>query len=73
MFITNSGKDLIDRARASKGMTIKDLAKAMGLKDQNNVINYINGKRKVSLKTIAKIANALGIDPDELAKHTQIK
>lgn len=71
MFITEKGKQIITAARAKKGMTIKDLALAMGLKDQNNVINYINGNRKVSQKTIAKIAKALDVEIEELVKHTQ--
>lgn len=73
MFITEAGKQLINAARAKKGMTIKELAEAMGLKDQNNVINYINGKKKVSLKTAAKISKALDLDPDELEKKIEAR
>lgn len=55
----------IKELRKKRGMTLKDLADAVGVSLQC-VSYYENGDRKVDLFTAAKIAAALGCSVDDL-------
>lgn len=55
------------RIRAKKKMSQGDIARALDV-DRGYISNIENGKKNPTLATVAKIANALGVSPDELLK-----
>ena len=55
------------RIRAKKKMSQGDIARALEV-DRGYISNIENGKKNPTLATVAKIANALGVSPDELLK-----
>ena len=57
----------IKRIRAKKKMSQGDIARALEV-DRGYISNIENGKKNPTLATVAKIANALGVSPDELLK-----
>ncbi|MCR4279462.1 MAG: helix-turn-helix domain-containing protein [Candidatus Zambryskibacteria bacterium] len=60
------GKNM-KRIRAKKEMSQGDIARALEV-DRGYISNIENGKKNPTLATAAKIANALGVSPDELLK-----
>lgn len=60
------GKNM-KRIRAKKGMSQGDIARALEV-DRGYISNIKNGKKNPTLATVARIANALRISPDELLK-----
>lgn len=64
----------IKEHRKLKGMTQKELAEAVGIK-QVNISQYENGTKNPKLERLKKIANVLGvsyldlIDDDEIEHH----
>lgn len=64
----------IKQIRESKGMTQKELAEAVGIK-QVNISQYENGTKKPKLERLKKITNVLNvsyldlIDDDENEQH----
>ncbi|OGY85278.1 MAG: DNA-binding protein [Candidatus Kerfeldbacteria bacterium RIFOXYA2_FULL_38_24] len=68
--MSNSVKKLainIKRIRTEKNMTQGDLCRATGL-DRAYISNIESAKKNPTLKTIEKIAKALGVSVDELMK-----
>lgn len=55
----------IRQARAAKNMTQKEAASALGI-SQQAYSQYESGKRRPKMDTIVKIADALGVQPQEL-------
>ena len=55
------------RIRTKKNMSQGDIARALEV-DRGYISNIENGKKNPTLATVAKIANALGVSPDELLK-----
>ena len=55
------------RIRAKKKMSQGDIARALEV-DRGYISNIENGKKNPTLATIQKLANALGVSPDELLK-----
>lgn len=55
------------RIREKKKMSQGDIARGLQV-DRGYISNIENGKKNPTLATIAKIANALGVSPDELLK-----
>ena len=55
------------RIRTKKKMSQGDIARALEV-DRGYISNIENGKKNPTLATVAKIANALGVSPDELLK-----
>lgn len=55
------------RIRIKKKMSQGDIARALEV-DRGYISNIENGKKNPTLATVAKIANALGVSPDELLK-----
>ncbi len=53
--------------RAKKKMSQGDIARTLEV-DGGYISNIENGKKNPTLATVAKIANALGVYPDELLK-----
>ena len=60
------GKNM-KRIRAKKEMSQGDIERALEV-DRGYISNVENGKKNSTLATVAKIANALGVSPDELLK-----
>ena len=60
------GKNM-KRIRAKKNMSQGDIARALEV-DRGYISNIENGKKNPTLATIQKLANALGVSPDELLK-----
>ena len=60
------GKNM-KRIRARKEMSQGDIARALEV-DRGYISNIESGKKNPTLATVAKIANALGVSPDELLK-----
>ncbi len=60
------GKNM-KRIRAKKKMSQGDIARALEV-DRGYISNIENGKKNPTLATIQKLANALGVLPDELLK-----
>ena len=60
------GKNM-KRIRAKKGMSQGDIARALEV-DRGYISNIESGNKNPTLATVAKIANALGVSPDELLK-----
>ena len=60
------GKNM-KRIRAKKEMSQGDIARALEV-DRGYISNIENGKKNPTLATVAKIANALGVSPDELLR-----
>jgi len=60
------GKNM-KRIRAKKEMSQGDIARALEV-DRGYISNIENGKKNPTIATVAKIANALGVSPDELLK-----
>ena len=60
------GKNM-KRIRAKKEMSQGDIERALEV-DRGYISNVENGKKNSTLATVAKIANALGVFPDELLK-----
>lgn len=55
----------IRQARTAKNMTQKEAASALGI-SQQAYSQYESGKRRPKMDTIVKIADALGVQPQEL-------
>jgi transcriptional regulator with XRE-family HTH domain len=55
------------RIRAKKKMSQGDIARALEV-DRGYISNIENGKKNPTLATLQKLANALGVSPDELLK-----
>jgi DNA-binding XRE family transcriptional regulator/predicted RNase H-like HicB family nuclease len=53
---------IVQRARASSGMTLDQLAKKLGLKSRSNAAHYETGKHAPSLAKAQDILDALGFD-----------
>ncbi|MDP3770340.1 MAG: helix-turn-helix transcriptional regulator [bacterium] len=60
------GKNM-KRVRANKKMSQGDIARALEV-DRGYISNIENGKKNPTIATVAKIANALSVSPDELLK-----
>ena len=60
------GKNM-KRIRAKKKMSQGDIARALEV-DRGYISNIENGKKNPTIATIQKLANALGVSPDELLK-----
>lgn len=56
------------RIRTKKKMSQGDVARALEV-DRGYISNIENGKKNPTLATVAKIADALGVSPDELLKE----
>ena len=55
------------RIRTKKNMSQGDIARALGV-DRGYISNIESGKKNLTLATIQKLANALGVSADELLK-----
>ena len=55
------------RIRTKKGMSQGDIARALEV-DRGYISNIESGKKNLTLATIQKLANALGVSADELLK-----
>ncbi len=55
------------RIRAKKKMSQGDIARALEV-DRGYISNIENGKKNPTLATLQKLADALGVSPDELLK-----
>jgi len=55
------------RIRAKKKMSQGDIARTLEV-DRDYISNIENGKKNPTLATIQKLANTLGVSPDELLK-----
>lgn len=55
------------RIRTKKNMSQGDIARALEV-DRGYISNIESGKKNLTLATIQKLANALGVSPDELLK-----
>lgn len=53
---------MIERARASSGMTLDEVAKKLGLKSRSNVKHYETGKHAASIAKAQEILDAMGFD-----------
>ena len=53
--------------RAKKRMSQGDIARALEV-DRGYISNIENGKKNPTLATLQKLADALGVSPDELLK-----
>jgi len=60
------GKNM-KRIRAKKNMSQGDIARALEV-DRGYISNIENGKKNPTLATLQKLADALGVSPDELLK-----
>ncbi|WP_020597507.1 helix-turn-helix domain-containing protein [Spirosoma panaciterrae] len=58
--ITEQVGQLIREARKAKGLTQKELGEKMGI-SESAVNRYENGSANLSLKTVEKIAEVMGI------------
>ena len=59
--------DNIKRIRTKKKMSQGDIARALEV-DRGYISNIENGKKNPTLATVAKIAEALRVSPNELLK-----
>ena len=57
--------DNIRRITKSRGMTQRQLAKAIG-KTEARVSNYVNGKSDMGIRSLMRICEALDYDVDDL-------
>lgn len=57
----------LKKIRTKKGMSQGDVASKIGA-DRAYISGIENGKRNVTLSTVAKLAKALAVDIDELIK-----
>ena len=57
--------DFLLRYRLEHGMSQEDLAKKLSL-SQNTISQYESGKRNPHVKSLAYIANMLGVDVDSI-------
>jgi transcriptional regulator with XRE-family HTH domain len=55
------------RIRAKKKMSQGDISRALEV-DRGYISNIENGKKNPTLATLQKLADALGVSPDELLK-----
>jgi transcriptional regulator with XRE-family HTH domain len=55
------------RIRTKKSMSQGDIARALEV-DRGYISNIESGKKNLTLATIQKLANALGVSADELLK-----
>ena len=55
------------RIRMKKNMSQGDIARALEV-DKGYISNIESGKKNLTLATIQKLANALGVSADELVK-----
>ncbi|OGH14673.1 MAG: DNA-binding protein [Candidatus Levybacteria bacterium RIFCSPHIGHO2_01_FULL_37_33] len=55
------------RIRTKKNMSQGDIARALEV-DRGYISNIESGKKNLTLATIQKLANALGVSADELLK-----
>ena len=55
------------RIRAKKKMSQGDISRALEV-DRGYISNIENGKKNPTLATLQKLADALGVPPDELLK-----
>jgi len=55
------------RIRAKKKMSQGDIARALEV-DRGYISNIENGKKNPTIATLQKLADALGVSPDELLK-----
>ena len=55
------------RIRAKKKMSQGDIARALEV-DRGCISNIENGKKNPTIATLQKLADALGVSPDELLK-----
>ncbi len=55
------------RIRAKKKMSQGDISRALEV-DRGYLSNIENGKKNTTLATLQKLADALGVSPDELLK-----
>ena len=55
------------RIRTKKNMSQGDIARALEV-DKGYISNIESGKKNLTLATIQKLANALGVSADELLK-----
>ena len=55
------------RIRTKKNMSQGDIARALEV-DRGYISNIENGKKNLTLATIQKLADALGVSADELLK-----
>ena len=60
------GKNM-KRIRTKKKMSQGDIARALEV-DRGYISNIENGNKNPTLATVARIANSLGVAPDELLK-----
>ncbi|MEO5326366.1 helix-turn-helix transcriptional regulator [Mesorhizobium sp. CC13] len=51
-----------------KGLSLRDVAKAIGI-DPGALSRTLNGKRKISVVEVAKIATVLGVSQSEVLSH----
>lgn len=47
-------------ALRDSGLAVKDVAVLLGLKDHSSVSNLFNGKRNLTLRSMIRVAHALG-------------
>jgi transcriptional regulator with XRE-family HTH domain len=59
--------DNIRRIRESKGMSQGDICRITGM-DRGYISRVENGSKNPTISNLEKIANALGVKPDELLK-----
>lgn len=59
--------DNLKRIRTEKGLSQTDVANSLGV-SRGFVSNIESGKRNPTLSTITRLANAVGVTPDELLK-----
>lgn len=57
----------LKKIRTKKKMSQGDIARALGV-DRGYISNIENGKKNPTLATLQKIANALGVEVDNLLK-----
>lgn len=59
--ITEQVGQLIREARKAKGLTQKELGEKMGV-GEPTITNYESGKQNLTINTLRKIADALGME-----------
>ena len=57
----------LKRVRDDKGMTQGDISRALGM-DRSYISGVEKGKRNITIANVEKLAEALGVSPDELLK-----
>jgi transcriptional regulator with XRE-family HTH domain len=58
----------LERIRSERSLTVEELSKASGV-PRNTIVGLEEGTRKAQKVTVTRLAEVLGVEPDELANE----